>query len=235
MFTRQCIVVVGLVAAQVGTAGANEQPADATPPDPPVVARPSRAASAQPPQTSSAMPAPAAAPAPTVATTDVQAPVTAEIDTRWRVDAMLGLGSDNLNVGFGARFGKTLDNHVYIGGLAVYHVGETVTTTGGSASEHALYIGPEVGYEISLDRYLPMTIRPYLGIGMATAWGTSSASTTGMSTSASQSQFAIWPGVAAYHRFTDTNYMLGGDLRVVTVPDGSSFGLFVIAGTYFGS
>jgi hypothetical protein len=183
------------------------------------------------------MPAPAAAPAPTAATTDAAPAVPVEVDTRWRVDGMLGLGSDNLNVGLGARFGKTLANHIYLGGLFVYHVGDSVTTTTGSASMHGFYTGPEAGYDISLAPLLPVTIRPYLGLGFGSAFGSSTTTTgtTSMTTSGSSSQLSVWPGFAAFYRFADTNYVVGGDMRIVTGPWNTSFGMFVVAGTYFGS
>ena len=84
------------------------------------------------------------------------------LDTRWFLAPMLGYMSDYLDFGVGLRGGKTLDDHIYIGGTFIYQVGEsgggTVatglgTTTSYSWSSSGFYIGPEGGYDFNL-RYV---------------------------------------------------------------------------------
>ena len=146
---------------------------------------------------------------------------------------MLGFGSDNLNFGFGARGGKTLSNHLYLGGLFVYHVGTgTNVMTDGvteSGSVSGFYIGPEAGYDLE-SRRAPVVIRPYIGLGLAEAHGSSTVD--GMTTSSSSSQAAIWPGVAGFYHFADSSFVLGGDFRLVTGPWGTAVGLFFTGGMY---
>ena len=168
---------------------------------------------------------------PPVATID-EAPAPEPIDTRFYVDAMLGLGSEQLNLGIGARGGKTFDNHLYVGGLFVYHLGTSASASVGgtmvTSSASGFYIGPEAGYDIQL---LPsVVLRPYLGLGFADA---SVSSSTGGS--ASSSELSIWPGVAAHYQLAGSKYVLGGDFRIVTGPWGTSLGLFVTGGMHFGS
>jgi len=209
-----------MVLAHAGLGEANERPSPpATPPTlpPPASAAPRSA------------PAPAPAPAPE---TSVEQPAPEPVDTRWFFDAMLGVGSEHLDLGLGVRGGKTLDNHVYLGGLLVYHLGSsasaTVGTTMVTSSVSGFYLGPEVGYDFALKPGL--VVRPYIGLGLAEASASSSAGT-----SASESDVSIWPGVAAHYHLEGSSYDIGGDLRFVTGPWGTSVGLFVLGGMHFGS
>ena len=156
------------------------------------------------------------------------------VDTRWYLDAMLGIGSEHLNLGIGARGGKTFENHFYVGGLLVYHLGTSSSATVGTmtvtSSASGFYLGPERGYEIPLAPKRPVVVRPYLGLGLAQASVSSSAGTSG-----SSSELSMWPGVAAHYQLSDSSYFIGGDLRIVTGPWGTSFGLFVLGGTHVGS
>jgi hypothetical protein len=82
-------------------------------------------------------------------------------------------GSDNLNLGFGARGGYTLPNGVYIGGLFDYFIGESQTMSNSgtsiSASAHEWNIGAEGGFDFRLDERL--MVRPFIGLGIANASG----------------------------------------------------------------
>jgi hypothetical protein len=83
------------------------------------------------------------------------------LDTRWFIAPLLGFASENLSFGIGVRGGKTLDNHIYIGGTFVYQTGDSgsysasVTTPGGvvgasgSWSYNGFYVGPEGGYDFA--------------------------------------------------------------------------------------
>ena len=231
-----CLAIASVAGARSSFAGerTDDSPPPTTAPAPVVAPAPHPAAAPAP------APAPAAAPA-VAPTTDSRprdqggASILSwqPIDTRVQIDAMLGFGSDNLNFGIGARGGKTFSNHLYVGGLFVYQVGTgTNTMVNGvteSGSVHGFYIGPEVGYDLQLAA-APFVIRPYMGLGLAEATGSSTVD--GMTTSSSSSQFAIWPGVSGTYHFADSAFSLGGDFRLVTGPWGTAVGLFVVGGMY---
>jgi hypothetical protein len=159
-------------------------------------------------------------------------------DTRWFIAPLLGYLSENLNFGIGVRGGKTLDNHIYIGGTFIYQLGESTggTATNGlgqsvnySASTSGFYVGPEGGYDFDLR---PIVLRPYLGLGLFSWTGSSSAA--GVSASASGSQFVVWPGVTVLWSVPNTNFFIGGDARIVSVP-GAAFGVYALGGMHFGT
>lgn len=166
-----------------------------------------------------------------------------ELDTRWSVAPMLGYLSQNLNVGLGIRGGKTLDNHIYLGGTFVYQFGEsgtvgTQTVVGGqvvgssaSWSTSGFYVGPEGGYDFALDR-ASVVLRPYMGLGLF-SWS-SSATTSAGSAGGSSTQFVVWPGFSVLWSPSNSDFFLGGDLRMVSVP-GAAFGLYAMGGMHFGS
>jgi hypothetical protein len=228
------IVVISIASARPSLAGERTgDDAPTTTPADPIVVSPSSPTTSRPVAAS-----PVAAPVP-----DARPPATDQagtsllssepIDSRYRIDAMLGFGGDNLNLGLGVRGGKTLANHLYLGGLLVYHVGTGTTTmvegVTESGSVSGFYMGPEAGYDFHLAA-APVVIRPYIGLGLAVASGSSTVN--GMTTSSSSSQLAIWPGVAGFYHFPDSAFVLGGDLRLVDGPWGTAAGLFVVGGMY---
>jgi hypothetical protein len=160
------------------------------------------------------------------------------VDTRFALAAGLGYSSDNLNLGLSARAGKTLPNHVYLGGQLVYNFGGTVAQAAGAgysaqASYSAFYIGPEAGYDFVL---APVVVRPYAGLGIA--WLTVSASSSGpsgtatASASATDTKLVVWPGATVLYAFDQSPWYLAGDVRFVSVPDGPAFGVFAAAGMH---
>jgi hypothetical protein len=155
-------------------------------------------------------------------------------DSRIHADAMLGYSSQNLNLGLGLRGGKAWENHFYLGGLLVYALGtsSSASTDGitASGSMHGLYIGPEAGYELRFNA-LPVVFRPYVGLGISSAFG--SATAAGMSVSGSSTEVGFWPGIAARYRLSSVD--IGGDFRIVTGPWGTAVGLFVTGGMFLGS
>ncbi len=146
---------------------------------------------------------------------------------------MVGFASEAMNLGLGARVGKTFDNHVSVSGELVYHLGASSSFSSGgvsgSASSSVFYVGPALGYDFVAG---PVVIRPYLGFGMARF--SASSTVLGQRLTASDSRFVAWPGGQLLYGFRDSAFFLGGDLRVVTVP-GGSFGLFGFGGMHFGS
>jgi hypothetical protein len=215
---RIWIGLIVLAHAAIGEANERTEP-PATPPvtSPPAAPAPRRAVA----------PAPASMPE-----ASIEQPAPEPVDTRWFFDAMLGVGSEHLDLGLGVRGGKTLDNHVYLGGLIVYHLGSSASASAGgtmvTSSVSGFYLGPEAGYDFALKP--GFILRPYIGLGLASASASSSAGT-----SASSSEVSIWPGVAGHYHLAGSSYDIGGDLRFVTGPWGTSVGLFVLGGMHFGS
>jgi hypothetical protein len=219
------------------------------PPPPPPLSTATPGTSPPPPSPRPARPAPAPAPAPAVTVTGGtvadSGPVDSgmhALDTRWFIAPLLGFASEDLNFGIGVRAGKTLDNHIYIGGTFVYQVGDsgsyaatvagpgvTTTNVSGSWSYNGFYIGPEGGYDFDL-RYV--VVRPYMGIGLFDITG--SAGGGGATVSSSQTQFVIWPGCTVIWNVPNSNFFLGGDLRVITVP-GGAVGVYAMGGIHLGS
>ncbi|HEY1691995.1 MAG TPA: hypothetical protein VGG39_07525 [Polyangiaceae bacterium] len=154
-------------------------------------------------------------------------------DTRFFLAPMLGYLSQDLNLGIGLRAGKTLENHIYIGGTFIYQFGEstggTVNGINYSASSSGFYVGPEGGYDFDLR---PVVLRPYVGLGLFSWTGSSSAA--GISASASGSRFVVWPGVTVLWSVPNSSFFIGGDARIVSVP-GAAFGLYALGGMHFGT
>jgi hypothetical protein len=179
----------------------------------------------EPPATSPVTSPPAApaprrtvAPAPaSIPEGSIEQPAPEPVDTRWFFDAMLGVGSEHLDLGLGL-----IDYH--LGSRACASPGGTMVTS----SVSGFYLGPEAGYDFALKP--GFILRPYFGLGLASASASSSAGT-----SASSSEVSIWPGVAGHYHLAGSSYDIGGDLRFVTGPWGTSVGLFVLGGMHFGS
>lgn len=145
---------------------------------------------------------------------------------------------DGYNFGLGARAGFTLPMNVYVGGTFVYHLGRTEPAPGGEFKANVLYFGAEGGYELGAG---PLTVRPYMGLGYASASASRPPDCTGLVCGAVQSNSegvgAIWPGVTAI--FPLGNFFVGGDVRYVIllgsdkVDNGNAFSIFVTGGTTF--
>jgi hypothetical protein len=147
------------------------------------------------------------------------------------VGLLLGYGfADGYHLGLTARGGYTLDQpKIYIGGTFAYHFGQD--------SEHLLYLGPEVGYDLVIPSAPQILIRPYLGLGfMDVSASSGDIIINGVnegSVSASESGFAFWPGVTGLYSFTP-NWSAGLDARVVvpTFGDGGTSFALALAGQY---
>jgi hypothetical protein len=159
-------------------------------------------------------------------------------DDRFWLAAMLGYASNVYQGGIGIRGGKALDNHLYIGGSFVYHLGEstagpTINGVTNSTSAAAFYTGPEVGYDFDLRS---VVLRPYGGLGFASIIASSTVSGPGIQTtsaSSSNTRFVVWPGFSVIWNPPQSRFFLGGDVRVVSVPD-VAFSVFAFGGMYFG-
>jgi hypothetical protein len=80
--------------------------------------------------------------------------------------AGLRYGTHNLNLGFGARGGFLLPNHMWLGGAFDYFMGASLPNKYGGIDKYKTWnVGGEVGYEVGLaDGF---SLSPYLGLGLA--------------------------------------------------------------------
>jgi hypothetical protein len=144
------------------------------------------------------------------------------------VGALLGYGfEDGLKLGLGVRGGYTLPMNVYLGGTFVYHLGESESAGGIEASANLYYLGFEGGYDIAAG---PVVIRPYLGLGAATASVKLDGGPFG-NVSDSETRFGAWPGATLIYPIGSA--FVGGDARFLIVEDSNAFGLFATGGLQF--
>jgi hypothetical protein len=147
---------------------------------------------------------------------------------------MLGVSTDCLGFGLGARGGKTLENHIYIGGSFVYHFAGcgygNVNYANSSVSASAFYLGPEGGYDFDLKA---VVLRAYLGLGIA--FLNASYNGPAGNQSFSTNQFVVWPGASVLWDVPGSAWFIGGDIRFVSVPAGPAVGFFFTGGIHLGS
>jgi len=149
------------------------------------------------------------------------------------VGALLGYGfKDGVDLGLGVRAGYTLPMNLYLGGTFVYHLGKSESTPFGDVSTHLYYFGVEGGYDIYAE---PVIVRPYLGLGAATASATVPSSTFAGVTveggSTSDTKFGVWPGATVLYPIQ--NFFVGADARFLIVSDFNAFSLFATGGAQF--
>jgi hypothetical protein len=158
-------------------------------------------------------------------------------DKQFYAAPMLGYGTDELNFGLGIRGGKMITDRISIGGLFVYHFGDS-TTAGvqgpgvnvqSTASLSFFYLGPEAGYDF---RIAPVLVRPYAGLGLLSINASTSTNGTVVTSGSAGggTKFVVWPGCQVIYDMPETNFFVGGDTRFVTVPGGPSFGIFAMGG-----
>lgn len=195
-----------------------------------------------PPGKTQPAPKPKAEPAPASATSASAETGSSEesgggaLDTRWALGATLGVSTDYLNFGLGARGGKTLANHIYIGASFVFHfAGDSYSAYAGpvgnyTTSASVFYFGPEGGYDFDLKA---VVLRAYVGLGPAFfSW---SVNVPGNTVSGSNTRFVVWPGATVIYDFGDSPFFIAGDVRFVSVPGGPAVGFFAFGGVHFGS
>jgi len=145
------------------------------------------------------------------------------------VAGLLGYGfKDGLGLGLGVRGGYTLPMNLYLGGTFVYHLGKSE----GDASINVYYYGVEGGYDIAAG---PVVVRPYVGLGAATAKATIPGFNFGgvnlPSTSVSDTKFALWPGATVLYPLGQA--FVGGDARFLVLDNYNAFSLFATGGVQF--
>ncbi|HEY3256822.1 MAG TPA: hypothetical protein VGJ91_22860 [Polyangiaceae bacterium] len=146
------------------------------------------------------------------------------------VAGLVGYGfKDGVNFGLGLRGGYTLPMNVYLGGTFVYHFGKSESTPVGDISTKLFYYGVEGGYDIAAG---PVVVRPYVGLGAATAKGTIPA-IPGFSaeTSVSDTKFGFWPGATVLYPLGPA--FIGGDARFLIVDQFNAFSVFATGGYQF--
>jgi len=146
------------------------------------------------------------------------------------VAGLVGYGfKDGLNLGLGVRGGYTLPMNLYLGGTFVYHLGKSESTGFGDVKSNIYYFGVEGGYDIAAG---PVVVRPYLGLGAATAKASFPA-VAGFTeaTSASETRFGLWPGATLLYPIGPA--FVGADARFLIVEDFNAFSLFATGGVQF--
>ncbi len=150
------------------------------------------------------------------------------------VAGLLGYGfKDGVDLGLGVRGGYTLPMNLYLGGTFVYHLGKSYDTGFGSAKTNLYYFGVEGGYDVPAG---PVVVRPYLGLGAATAKATIPAITfpgvgSTPESSASSTKFGVWPGATVLYPVGPA--FIGADARFLIVSDFNAFSLFATGGVQF--
>ncbi len=150
------------------------------------------------------------------------------------VGALFGYGfKGGVRLGMGMRAGSTLPANIYLGGTFVYHLGKSESTTLGNVSANVHYFGIEGGYDIAA---VPVVIRPYLGLGDATAKLTMPRTCVAgvcEGGSESSSNFAVWPGSTLLYPMRSA--FIGADARFLIVSgyNYNTFCLFATGGLQF--
>ena len=134
----------------------------------------------------------------------------------------LGTGfSSTYSVGLEARVGYTFRDGVYAGGSLQYFAGTSIN----SQSNHATFIGGELGYKVFTSR--KFEIRPYVFLGPSFI--------TQVRDNPffvdSSTSFAVQPSVVMMYHFGRA--FLGGDGRWLVTPSPATFALFVSGGVGF--
>jgi hypothetical protein len=174
---------------------------------------------------------------------------TAEVTTGWSAAALFGdgFGSSKIQndagndlsdttvnpygLGFGGRAGYTLTSHIYVGGIFVYHTGESKDDKGIKYEASVLYPGLEAGYDLGVG---PVLLRPYAGVGYLSIKVKASAGPNEIDRSSGKIGF--WPGLSVLYPFD--KYFVGIDARYVVasvdkVSSASAFTAFATGGLHF--
>jgi hypothetical protein len=118
-----------------------------------------------------------------------------------QVSGGLRLGTENLNLGFGARGGYTFPQGAYVGGVFDYFLGES--------GFHFFDLGIEGGYDFAITPV--MMVRPFAGLGLGWSRGC-----VGDICNSDSDTFIELGGLVDY--FMDKLY-IGGELRILSAND----------------
>lgn len=151
-------------------------------------------------------------------------------DLKGSAAGLLGYATGGGNFGLGARGGYKVVDQLVVGGALVYQFGESVDAGNVKTSASYFYVGPEAGYDLFVG---PVTVRPYLGLGLAVA--RVSQEIQGQSESNSSSSLALWPGAMATYDIPKSPAFVGLDTRLVVLTEGGdpSFAASITGGARF--
>lgn len=110
----------------------------------------------------------------------------------------------------GGRVGYTLANNLYLGGTAVYYVGDSEDGPGFETSWSMLQFGVEVGYDIPVSSLI---IRPYAGLGLNMAFFSAKIGTV----EDSDSETDLYLNLGGQVLYPINNFFVGGDLKLCNV------------------
>ncbi len=122
-------------------------------------------------------------------------------------------------MGFGLRAGYTMPAKVYVGANFMYFLGTSTDSTipgfGTMSTKSSLWTGlVELGYDADLTP--KFTLRPTVGLGLASA--SAEICMAGTCVSDSASKFAFAPGVSASFLASDRHFV-GGDFKFLVAGD----------------
>lgn len=115
-----------------------------------------------------------------------------------------------MGVALGARAGLTIPTtSIYVGGLFLYHLGDSESVAGADISASSFMLGAEGGYEFGFG---PLVLRPSLGLGLHSA-SIDGVVDTGFGTAkadSSESSFYLSPGL---NFMVKLGLLLGAEVR----------------------
>jgi hypothetical protein len=142
------------------------------------------------------------------------------------IEGGVGLGtgfSSTYSVGMEARVGYTFRNGIYGGGALQYFAGTSIA----NQSNHATFIGGELGYKVFTDRHFE--IRPYFFLGPS--FITQVRSLNNIVAVDSSTSFAVQPSVLLMYHFGQA--FVGADGRWLVTPSPATFAVFASGGIGF--
>jgi hypothetical protein len=140
------------------------------------------------------------------------------------VEGGVGLGtgfSSTYGIGMEARIGYTFRQGVYAGGTVQYYAGTSID----NQSNHATFVGGELGYKVFTSRRFE--IRPYVFMGPSFITQVRD----NPFAKDSNTSFAVQPSVLLMYHFGHA--FLGADARWLVTPTPATFALFASGGIGF--
>jgi outer membrane protein with beta-barrel domain len=134
----------------------------------------------------------------------------------------LGTGfSSTYGIGMEARLGYTFRQGIYAGGTVQYYAGTSIN----NQSNHATFVGGELGYKVFTSKRFE--IRPYVFLGPSFITQVQN----NPFFSDSNTSFAVQPSVLLMYHFGQA--FLGADARWLVTPTPATFALFASGGIGF--
>jgi hypothetical protein len=143
----------------------------------------------------------------------------ARVQEGYKASAQIGSGFvDTYGLGLGARVGYTLSNGIYVGGDATYYFGNTVASSTGDISAHAIFVGGEGGYEFFPEQR--WEVCPYVFLGPSFIHTVQAAPFASESTT----RFAVAPGLLTAYHFGGA--FVSAEAKVHVTPNPTAFTVF---------